>query len=147
MFSAQKPLLCAQLGCDLLPMPIYKGMQMVIMENRDKQNVIVNGQPATVHEVRNKTMVVKFNNEKIVSIYQVTMKKNNKTITVYPKVPGYATICQAQGQTLKKVILWLDIEKILPGTAYIALSPVRSQDDISFLTPNHFSLVFVFYIL
>ena len=48
MFSAQKPSLCVQLDCDLPPMLIYKGMQMVLTENRDKQNGIVNGQSATV---------------------------------------------------------------------------------------------------
>lgn len=145
LFSAQRPLLCAQLDCDLPPMPIYKGMRIVITQNRDKENGIVNGQSATVHMVQNQTILVKFNNGKIVPIYQVTMKKNSKTITVYPIVPGYATtICKAQGQTFKKVVLWLDIDKIPPGTAYVALSRVRSGDDISFLTPmkpNHFTPV------
>ena len=37
-----------QMNNDELPVNIYKGMRVVIMQNRDKKNGVVNGQPAMV---------------------------------------------------------------------------------------------------
>jgi hypothetical protein len=44
-------------------------------------------------------------------------------------------MCKAQGQTLRKAILWFDIDNIPPGTAYVALSRVRNLADLLFVTP------------
>ena len=55
------------------------------------------------------------------------------------------TMCKAQGRTLPKVVLWFDRDSIPPGTAYVALSRVKSRNDISFiqkLIPHYFSPVF-----
>eukprot|EP00795_Rhopilema_esculentum_P011059 gene11059-19917_t len=44
-------------------------------------------------------------------------------VTKYPCLPGYATtISKVQGQTLPKVVLWLDTDTTPAGTAYVALS-------------------------
>lgn len=145
IFSKQQPLAHAQLDCDLPPIPLYAGMRVVITQNRDKPYGIVNGQTADVHTVHNHSIYLKLSNEKIVPIYPVTIKKNMSSITLYPFCPAYATtMCKAQGQTLAKVVLWFDIETIPPGTAYVALSRVKSRDDIYFLNklkPNYFSPV------
>ena len=51
-----------------------------------------------------------------------------------PFCPAYATtMCKAQGQTLDKAVVWFDIDNIPPATAYVALSRVRSRDDIYFM--------------
>ena len=134
IFQNKQPLCTAQLDCELPPMPIYAGMRVVITQNRDKLNGVVNGQPATVHMVEKCTILLKLPNGKIVGIYQVTTKRGSSTNTVYPFQPAYATtMCKAQGQTLKKVVLWFDIDAIPPGTAYVALSRVKTQNDILFL--------------
>ena len=134
IFQNKQPLCTAQLDSDSPPMPVYSGMRVVITQNRDKANGVVNGQLATVHTVQNCTIFLKLTNEKIVAIYPVTMKRGDFSVTLYPIQAAYATtMCKAQGQTLPKVVLWFDIEHIPPGTAYVALSRVKTLNDILFL--------------
>lgn len=114
IFTKQQLLAHVQLDCNLPPIPIYAGMRVVITQNRDKANGIVNGQTALVHIVRNHSIYLKLDNEKIVAVYPVTMNKDTSSNTLYPFCPAYAiTICKAQGQILPKVILWFDIDTIL----------------------------------
>ena len=134
LFQTHQPLTYAQLDCESPPMPLYKGMRVMITQNRDKPNGVVNGQLAVIHMVENRSVLLKFPNEKIVAIYPVTVMKGNSSVTLYPLLAAYATtMCKAQGQTLKKVVLWFDIDNIPPGTAYIALSRVKNRNDIHFL--------------
>ena len=74
LFQAQQPLTYAQLDCESPPMPLYEGMRVMIMQNRDKLNGMVNRQLALIHMVQNKSVLLKFNNEKIVAIYPVPVK-------------------------------------------------------------------------
>ena len=145
IFDRQQPLAHVQLDCDLPPMPIYQGMRVVVTQNRDKPNGIVNGQTGVVHIVHHHSIYLKLPNEKIVAVYPVTMKKHVSSTTLYPFCPAYAmTMCKAQGRTLPKVVLWFDRDSIPPGTAYVALSRVKSRNDISFiqkLIPHYFSPV------
>ena len=62
---------------------------------------------------------------KVVNVYPVTSLKNGQQ-TVYHFSAAYATMCKAQGQTLQKAT---------PGTAYVAISRVKTLDDIYFLSP------------
>ena len=71
---------------------------------------------------------------KVVNVYPVASLKNGQQ-TVYHFSAAYATMCKAQGQTLQKAVLWFDIDRIPPGTAYVALSRVKTLDDIYFLSP------------
>ena len=48
----------------------------MITQNRDKINGVVNGQLAYVHTVHNHSVYLKLPNDKVVAIYQVTMKIN-----------------------------------------------------------------------
>lgn len=58
------------------------------------------------------SIYLKFTNGKIVPINAVTTKKGNSSNTLYPFCPAYATtMCKAQGQTLRKVVLWFDIDR------------------------------------
>jgi ATP-dependent exoDNAse (exonuclease V) alpha subunit len=126
-------------------MNIYSGMRVVVTQNRDKIHGVVNGQLATVHTMHNHSAYLQLPNDNIVAIYPVTIKRNDKSLTLYPLCPAYATtICKAQGQTLQNVAVWFDIDTIPPGTAYVALSRVTSHNDIFFmnrLKTQHFTPV------
>jgi len=53
-------------------------------------------------------------------------------------------MCKVQGQTLKKIMLWLDCPKVPEGAAYVALSRKRKLDDLFFMVqavPQQFSPV------
>ena len=52
--------------------PIYKGMRVIVTQNRDKDLHIVNGQTATVHTMQNATLFLKLSNKHIVAVYPVT---------------------------------------------------------------------------
>lgn len=115
---------------------IFFGMRIVITQNRDKENNVINGQIATLHAMHNTTVIVKLPTGKLVPIYPVTKKYDTETVTLYPIRLAYATtICKAQGQTIRKAALWFDIDNIPPGTAYVALSRVKTLADIYFITP------------
>ena len=60
--------------------------------------------------------------------------------TCYPFVPGYSlTICKCQGQTLQSAIVWFDCDRLPEGSGYVALSRVKTLQDIKFLTPQQIS--------
>ena len=91
---------------------------------------------ATIHTCHNATVILKLPNNKLVATHPVTFQSPDRQKTCYPFRVAYATtMCKAQGQTLEKAILWLDIDHIPPGTAYVALSRVRRLADIVFITP------------
>lgn len=116
--------------------PIYKGMKVMITQNRDKKNNVVNGQMAEVATCHGNTIFLKMPQNKIAAIHPVTDKSDKGYITCYPIRIAYAiTMCKSQGQTLAKTILWFDKDNIPPGTGYVALSRVRKLSDVSFLTP------------
>ncbi len=109
-------------------------MRVVVTQNRDRVRGAVSGQLATVHTIHNHSVYLRLSNDNIVAIYPVTVKRNDKSVTLYPFSLAYATpICKAQGQTLQKVVVWFDIDNIPPGTAYVALSRVTSQQNDIFL--------------
>ena len=116
--------------------PIFKGMKVMITQNRDKRNNVVNGQMAEVATCHGNTIFLKMPENKIALIHPVTSNTENGNVTCYPIRIAYAiTMCKSQGQTLSKTILWFDRDNIPPGTGYVALSRVRKMSDISFLTP------------
>lgn len=137
-FPEQQPIMVeVQTDSDLPPIPIYKGMRIMLTQNRDKDRAFVNGQTATVKFVTRKTVFASLPNGQLINIYLVTyVNANGQRKTAYPFVPAYAsTICKAQGQTLNKVLLWFDIDRIPAGTAYVAVSRVKTLQNLLFLTP------------
>ena len=92
---------------------------MIITQNRDKRNEIVDGQPAVVKLVQNRTIFLTLPNGAIVSTHLMTYKKPDGTLkTAYPFVPAYAvTICKSQGQTLDEVIIRMDTDMVPAGAA------------------------------
>ena len=114
---------------------IFPGMAIVFTQNRHKDRGIVNGQRGIIKHIHNSTVFVQIGS-RMEPVYPVTKKKDCEYVVQYPFMPAYAlTICKAQGQTLDNVILWLDIDNIAPGAAYVAVSRVRSLDNLKFLCP------------
>ena len=106
--------------------PLYKGMKVIITQNRDKQLHIVNDQSATVITMQNQMVFLKLPTENVIALYPVTSTVDNIRTTWHPFVPAYAsTICKVQGQNLGKIILWLDSPCVPHGSAYVALSRIR----------------------
>lgn len=136
LFKGREPLMYAKCDCEMEAVPLYHDLPVIITQNRDKANGVVNGQKAKIHMVENKTVFLKLTNGEIVSTYLVTNKKQDGTQkSVYPFVPGFAlTICKSQGQTLDKVIIWMDSMRVPSGAGYVALSRVRRMKDLYFLT-------------
>ena len=141
VFQTEQPLGFFQLDSDTDITPIYKGMRVMITQNRDKTQNVVNGQMANVEMCQNATVILRLPDNKLVATYPVTCQCGSIQKTVYPFRLGYAnTMCKAQGQTLPKAILWFDLDNIPPGTAYVALSRVKKLCDVLFVTPLRVSL-------
>ena len=134
LFAEQQPLTnlpCAAVagGPDILP---YRGMKIVITENRDKTSRIVNSQDATIVSSRGQTIIIQFADGERAFVYPVTHAVEGQgDVTRYPFTPAYArTICKSQGQNLKHLLVWLDCPTVPPGFAYVALSRVRRKSDL-----------------
>ena len=109
-------------------------MKVIITQNRDKKHGVTNGQSASVVTTENATIVLKLTNGNIVAIHPVTTIVDEKRYVCYSIAPAYAsTICKMQGQTLSKIVLWLDCKTVPEGAAYVALSRIRRLDDLLFL--------------
>ena len=116
---------------------VFAGMVVVLTQNRNKDRGFVNGQKAIIRQIHNSTVLVEYEGG-IQPVYPVTQKaqEGQGYIVRYPFMPAYAlTIAKAQGQTISKLILWLDIDNVAPGAAYVALSRVRRLEDLKFLCP------------
>ena len=113
---------------------MYKDMKLIVSQNQKKRNGITNGQLATVVTMENSTIVLKLRNGNIAGIHLVTGETENRPFVSYPIVPAYAsTICKVQGQTLNKIVLWLDCQVVPHGAAYVAMSRIRALKDLMFL--------------
>ena len=139
LFAGQDPLCdvpCAAVADspDIFP---YRGMRIVITENRDKASRIVNGQDATILSSHGNTLLIQFPDNQRAFIYPVTHHVDGQgDVTTFPCTPAYArTICKSQGQNLKHLVLWLDCPTVPPGLAYVALSRIRRKCDLSILQP------------
>jgi hypothetical protein len=149
LFTSNLHVAKVQMDNDDPPTDIFKGMRIILTQNRDKKNGVVNGQPGIILMMKGLTILIKLPNGKTVSIYPVSTMNNEadqdgseKITTCFPFVPGYAiTICKSQGQTLENVVVWFDTVNIGQGGAYVALSRVKTLESIKFLTPllmSHF---------
>ncbi|KAL9976522.1 hypothetical protein ACROYT_G013836 [Oculina patagonica] len=137
-FAGQQPI--SAIPCDfVLPdaedIPVFRHMEVVITENRDKAASVVNGQDAVVITSHNNTVVLQLPEGDKVFVYPVTrIDGDGERVTRYPFAPSYArTICKSQGQNIKHLTVWLDSHMVPVGTAYVALSRVRRKADISLL--------------
>ena len=89
---------------------------------------IESGQNAEVLNFEQGTIILKLPNSNVLAIHTVTeVGEDGSNRVFYPLVPAYATtICKIQGQTLRKVIIWLDCPYVPRGTPYVALSKVEN---------------------
>ena len=120
-------------------LPVHKDMKLMITRNVIMFIGFVNlsiGQFVTVTAISSKTIIATHPNGNIINIFPMSSIINNIQTTKYPVLPGYATtIYKVHGQTLHKVILWLDTDSTPKGTAYVALSRVKSLTNLLFFIP------------
>lgn len=76
--TIHNPLAIVQLDNSNEPTPIFKGMKVMIMQNRDKEHGVVNGQMAHIHDTHNKTVILQLPNKKLAPIYPVTVTQTPK---------------------------------------------------------------------
>ena len=139
LFAGQTPL--CQLPCasvaDGAPILPYRGMKIVITENRDKSSRVVNGQEATLVSNQNNTLLIQYRDGQRAFLYPVTHFQEGKgDVTCFPMTPAYArTISKSQGQNIKHLLVWLDCNTVPAGLAYVALSRVRRRGDVSLMQP------------
>ena len=72
MHANEQPLAYVQLESDTDISPIYKGMRVMITQNRDKPQNVVNGQMASVEICHNATVILKLPGNKLVATYPLT---------------------------------------------------------------------------
>ena len=72
MHANAQPLAYVQLESDTDISPIYKGMRVMITQNRDKPQNVVNGQMASVEICHNSTVILKLPGNKLVATYPLT---------------------------------------------------------------------------
>ena len=109
---------------------LYPGMMLSITRNFSKQLGYVNGQRGTFLYMHSSIIYMQ-TKDSIVPVHPIT---NAKHVTFFPLRISYATtIAKSQGQTLPHITLWFDTHSLPTGCAYVALSRVRSFDDILFL--------------
>ena len=106
IFMGKTAFASVQMDNDDEQMLLYKGMRVIITQNRDKKNGVINGQNAEVLNFEQGTIILKLPNSKVVA---------------------------SCGQTLRKVIIWLDCPFVPRGTAYVALSRLRTLQDLYFM--------------
>ena len=113
-----------------------KKMRVIITQSKNKELSIVNGQEALVYLMENATIFVRLSDQKVINVYPVTYIKNDINFTCYPFMPSYSlTMLKSRGQTLNKVIIWFDIDKVSEGLGYVALSRIRRRSDLIVITP------------
>ena len=112
--------------------PLYCGMRVMNTENRSKALGVVNGRCGKVHSMhRNTIFILCDDGRNIVPVHPLHDEEN---VLYYPLLLGYSnTIAKVQGQTLSHITVWFDCKFIPPGCAYVALSRVRTFNDIAFL--------------
>ena len=127
--AAQSRVLC---DCSTHDLHVYRDMQVLITQNRDKCAGVVNGQRATVINCQNDTVILRLANGRVVFTHPVTtIADEGHRQTRFPFTPSYAmTICKSQGATIEKTLLWMDSPYVPPGTGYVALSRVRLAADL-----------------
>lgn len=86
-------------------MLLFKGMRVIITQNRDRKNGVINRQNAEVMNFELGTIILKLPNSNIVAIHNVTeLGEDGSKRVFYLLVPAYATtICKIQGQTIVTV--------------------------------------------
>ena len=133
-----RSLFLADVTCDsaLGTIPIYKGMRVMITQNRNKQLSVVNGRVGHVLQMQGKTVFLKLANNNVVQVYPVSFPNEDGCLkTVLPFMPVYAlTIPKARGQTLDECIVWLVGFVVAAGGAYVALSRCRKLENVHFMT-------------
>lgn len=135
LFQKEEPLGYIQFDSETSAAPIFQNMRVMITQNQDKSRNVVNGQIAVIKCMQNTTIILRLLCGSLVPIYPITVSYEGMSChTFYPIRLAYAnTMCKVQGQTVKKAILWFDIDNIPPGTGYVAMSRVKSLQDVRFL--------------
>ena len=123
---------------------LYKGMPLMVTRNLCKQRAVVNGQRGILCGIRGSNLDLRLDDGNIL-IHPVTVVNPYDTfkyLVLYPVVPCYATtMCKFQGQTLKNVCIFFDVDLVPSGSGYVAVTRVKSLSALSFVVkpkPIHF---------
>lgn len=136
---------------------LKRGAKVMLLANKRSGNghAYSNGDVGVVVDYAGKrnchTIMVGLANGKVIAVertmwthYEYALDKSKRIITQkkvgsfvqYPLVPAFAwTIHKAQGRTLPKAHLTLESKCFCHGQAYVALTRVRSIDDLTFGRP------------
>ena len=86
-FEGEWALLIGNCDSDLPPIPLHKGMKVVITQNRDKNRGFVNGQQATIVIVENQTIFLHLENLQTLNTHPVAyIALDGTQKTIYPLV-------------------------------------------------------------
>ena len=69
LFMANTAFASVQMDNDDKHMLLYKGMRVIITQNRDKKNGVINGQNGEVLNFEQGTIILKLPNSKVVAIH------------------------------------------------------------------------------
>jgi hypothetical protein len=120
--------------------PLHYGERIMVTYNIDKQRGLVNGKVGHIVRVCAGALFANFGADGVQVIPQFTLENG----THYTVVRAHAlTIAKSQGATLPHVTLYMEEHMRAPAVGYVALTRVRSLDDLllvgfptrSFFTP------------
>ena len=128
------------LDTELQHVDIYEGLPIYITENINKRHGIVNGQEATVIDLRGHVLFIRLSNGSEHFLY--SRRHDEHKAMYFPFLLNFATtIFKCQGKNLKHVTVWLDRKLPSPGAAYVAFSRVKNYHSVSLLEDvNRFQL-------
>lgn len=116
----------------------------MITKNLNKHTGVVNGQLAKVSHFCGINIDVQLSDGTNLFVYPLTVQQQDESlITVYPIVPAYANL-KSQGQTLKDVAIYFDVDTVPSGSAYVAVTGVQKLPHLHFIVPpkvQHFNPV------
>lgn len=117
------------------PLHLYCGSHVMCTKNLDIKNKISNGTTGVVISFKQGQPVVCWNNGLIQTLQKSVYKLGHYSIHQYPLILSYAlSIHKCQGLTLNKAVIDCGETIFECGQAYVALSRLRSLNDLYLLS-------------
>ncbi|MFA6989406.1 MAG: PIF1 family DEAD/DEAH box helicase [Candidatus Gastranaerophilaceae bacterium] len=114
---------------------LKEGCKVMLLKNHNFAKCLINGSCGTVHEVRENSILVKFNNsiEELIPMHTFEYYRDGELVASrdqYPLRLAYGiTIHKSQGMTLDELVV--DCNKIFEcGQAYVALSRIKTIEGL-----------------
>ena len=149
--DAFSPEILNGINCSRLPphkLTLKEGVPVMLLRNIDQSNGLCNGTRLQVRRMGNHVIeCLTLTGNKVgdvILIPRLNMIPNNETLPIkfqrrqFPIIVSFATtINKSQGQTLSTVGLYLPRPVFTHGQLYVALSRVKSKQDLKILLENH----------